>query len=84
MLIVAILKAGIGKSDALSDLIKRLIFSDLEPGIEILSAYMLIGSFDAIIMFSATDEEVARHFISKIESVLGSKALIHVASPIKP
>jgi hypothetical protein len=29
MLIAAILKAGIGKSDALSSLIKRIIFSDV-------------------------------------------------------
>ncbi|NWG08930.1 MAG: hypothetical protein HXX80_01220 [Nitrososphaerales archaeon] len=84
MLVAAILKAGIGKSDALSGLIKRLIFSDVEPGIEIVSAYMLIGSFDAMIVISAIDEDIARHFISKVESVLGSRALIHVASPIKP
>lgn len=84
MLIATILKAGIGKSDALSSLIKRLIFSDPEPGIEIVSAYMLIGSFDAVIILSATDEDTARHFISKIENVLGSRALIHLASPIKP
>jgi hypothetical protein len=45
---------------------------------------MLIGSFDAVIILSAIDEEAVRHFISKIENVLGSRALIHVASPIKP
>jgi len=84
MLIAAILKAGIGKSDTLSSLIKRLIFSDVETGIEIVSAYMLIGSFDAVIILSAIDEESARHFISKVENVLGSRALIHFASPIKP
>ncbi len=51
MLIATILRAGIGKFNTLSGLIKRLIFSDVEHDISIVSAYMLIGSFDAVIIF---------------------------------
>jgi hypothetical protein len=80
----ALIRSAVGRSDEVIRLMRNLVFQAVSGEVEVVGAYTLTGSFDAILLFKSETDESTRRFVSNIERAVGAKVLLHEAHPVTP
>lgn len=84
-LYLVLLRSGPGKEEEALRLLRGFVFGQVPlEGIELVSAYTLVGLYEAVMVIRAGSEDSLARFIARLEKVLGTKVIVERAKPLSP